>query len=223
MRTLIFTSMMLIALASWSELAMTSQITNVHAGKAKTKNLAADNDSTEKSISKDQGYFAYMARPEWLVVGSDSGEVDLEVHLPRIESISELTWSPGNRYLTFTTKDRELWLFDLQHRAISLLESVPASHPEVKYLPQWSGKKQWLLFVSHKNVQSRPRIYSPVRRHSYALPLSANQVSSITWAYESDVITVSNYAGNAQHIDSFNAFGITIEQISNNNLTALNN
>lgn len=223
MRTLIFTSMILITLSGWSVLAATSETNKVHTGKAEITQLAVDNHTTEINISKDHGYFAYMPRPEWLVVGSDSGDVDLEVHLPRIKAISELTWSKDNRYLTFTTKDRELWLFDLQHGAISLLESVPASHPKVKYLPQWSSKKQWLLFVSHKNSQSRPRIYSPEREHSYALPLSANQASSIAWADESNVISVSNFIGKAQRIGSFNAFGITIEQVSSKNLTVLNN
>lgn len=155
MRTLIFTSMMLITLSSWTVLAATSRTTKVHPGKAEIKKLAVDICRAEINISKDHGYFAYMPRPEWLVVGSDSGDVDIEVHLPRIKAISELTWSQGNRYLTFTTKDRELWLFDLQNAAISLLKSVPASHPKVKYLPQWSRKKQWLLFVSHKDIYGR--------------------------------------------------------------------
>lgn len=223
MRTLILTSMILITLSGWSVLAATSQTTKVHTGKAEIKKLAVDNHRAEINISKDHGYFAYMPRAEWLVVGSDTGDVDIEVHLPRIKAISELTWSHDTRYLTFTTEDRELWLFDLQHASISLLESVPPSHPKVKYLPQWSSKKQWLLFVSHKNTQSRPRIYSPERKHSYALPLLANEVSSIAWANGNNVITVSDFMGKAQRIASFNAFGITIEQAKNNNLTVLNN
>jgi hypothetical protein len=136
MRTLIFTSMMLITLSGWSVLATTSETAKVHTGKAEIKQLAVDNAHTEINMSKNHGYFAYMSRPEWLVVGSDSGDVEIEVHLPRIQAISELAWSQNNKYLTFTTKDRELWLLDIQHAAISLLESVPVSHPKVKYVPQ---------------------------------------------------------------------------------------
>lgn len=223
MKTLIVISIMLITLFSWSVLTAASHASHVQMGKTEVTKLTAESRPEEINISKDNGYFAYMARPEWLVVGSDTGDIDMEIHLPRIDAISEVTWSQGNRYLTFTAKDRELWLFDLQHVSIRLLEAVPSSHPKVKYLPQWSSSQHWLLFVSRKNTQSQPRVYSPEKEHSYALPLSANEASSIDWAEKSNVIIVSNFIGKVQHITSFNAFGITIEQVSNKNLTVLNN
>lgn len=183
---------------------------------------AFSQDVTERVISKEQGYFAYMPRPEWLIIGSDVADVDIQVHLPRIQAVSELTWSKGNRYLTFTTENRQLWLLDLQHTSISLLESIPTSHPKVKYAPQWSGNGTWLLFTSHKNSQSRPRIYSVQRKHSYALPISANEFSAIAWADESDTITLADFVGNAKRIASFSALGVTFEQAQNNRLTVLN-
>lgn len=222
MRKLVFTFMTLITLSGGSVLAATDLAAKVHTGKAEIKMLAKDKRLTEITQSNDQKYFAYMPRPEWLVVGSGSGDINLEVHLPRIKAISDLSWSQDSRYLTFTAKDRELWLFDRQHAAIKLLEAVPASHPNVQYLPQWSGKTPWLLFVSHKNNQSRPRIYSPQKKHSYALPLSISEVSAIAWADKSKVIKVSDFVGEAQRIASFNAFGITIEQAESQKLAWLN-
>lgn len=180
-----------------------------------------DSIDTKIELSKTNGYFAYMPRPEWLVIGSDSGEFNTEIHLPRIKAISELTWSQDNRYLTFSAKNRELWLFDLQRKTLSLLEALSTQRSGVKFLPQWSNKNQWLLFVSHKHTQSRPRIYSPEKNHSYALPIAAKEASSIAWANKNNVITVSDFAGKAQRIASFNAFGITIEQAESPNLTAL--
>lgn len=176
---------------------------------------------TETAIRKDNGYFAYMQKPEWLVIGSDTADIDIEVHLPRIKTVSELTWSQDNRYLTFTTKDRQHWLYDLQYKAISLLESVPASHTKVKYSPQWSGDSKWLLFISHQYTGSRPRIYSVERKHSYALPISTNQFSSIAWADISNTITLSDFVGNSKRIASFSALGITLEQAENDRLTVL--
>lgn len=202
MRTLLFISMMFVVLFARA---------NPH-----------DVSDSKLNLSNDTGYFAYMPRPEWLVIGSETGDVEMEVHLPRIRAISELTWSRGNRYLAFTAKDRELWLFDLQQATLRLLESAPASHPKVRYLPKWSPQKHRLLFISHKQTQSRPRIYAPERKHSYALPLLANEAASLAWNDENNVIAASDFTGNTQRIAAFNTLGITIEHTANHHLTASN-
>jgi WD40 repeat protein len=187
-----------------------------------TKAFTQDVAELTSNSTAHQGYFAYMAKPEWLVIGSDAADVEVEVHLPRIHSVTELTWSHDNRYLTFTAKDRQHWLYDLQTNVIRLLESLPVSHAKVKFSPQWSGDSQWLLFVSHKANESRPRIYSVEKKHSYALPISANEFSTIAWAGESNAIKVLDFIGEAQRLTSFEAFDITLVKSNDNGLTALN-
>ena len=145
-------------------------------------------------------YLAYMSKAEWLIISNEKDGVNLQIHLPRIASISEVSWSYDKRYMTFTTKQRELWLLDLKHGAISLVESVPSTHPEVNYLPQWSANTSRFLFVSHKYSQSRARVYSTDKKHSYALPIAFNEASSFTWSDEDDVIKVSGFTGSPKRL-----------------------
>lgn len=177
-------------------------------------NFYADNHNND--------HLAYMDGPETLAIEVQHSGQKIKVHLPRVQDVSEFSWSSDNRYLSFTTERTQLWLYDLKLGSLRLIESIAESAAEPKYLPQWSKTGNWLLYISHKNTQVRPRIYSPVKNYSYALPMLKGDFSRIRWAEKGRVLTLFDFVGAPQRIASFNLFGITLKANKNRSLTALN-
>ncbi|MDO6537462.1 hypothetical protein Q4524_02600 [Alteromonas stellipolaris] len=175
------------------------------------------------AANKSNGYVAYMSEPETLVIELGTSTPKREVHLPRVQQASEFSWSNDNRYLTFTTHNQHLWLYDTQLATLRLIESMPSTAPESKYSPQWSNAGNWLLFISHNQTEARPRVYSPLRKHSYALPMSADDFSHIAWANHKNEITLLDFVGKRERLASFKLFGITLTATDARSLMALKN
>lgn len=175
------------------------------------------------AANKSNGYVAYMSEPETLVIELGTSTSKREVHLPRVQQASEFSWSNDNRYLTFTTHNQHLWLYDTQLATLRLIESMPSTASKSKYSPQWSNAGNWLLFISHNQMETRPRVYSPLRKHSYALPISADDFTHIAWANHKNEITLLDFVGKRERLASFKLFGITLTATDARSLMALKN